>query len=284
MSETVAIIAPGAMGAAVAARLAEHGVAVRTSLARRSAASAKRAAAARMIACEDDRAMLDGAAAILSIVPPGEALALARRLAPTLASLDRKPAWLELNAVNPATVERIVATLTPAGVRFIGGGIIGGPPKPGTPGPRFYLAGPEAGGILWLKEKGLDLRLLPGPVTAASALKMSYAGITKGLTAIGSAMILGAAAGGSAEALLAELGESQPQLLAYLRRSVPDMYAKAYRWVAEMREIAAFLPGETGADAIYEGAARLYEHLAADNASAEERRAIAALDAFFSER
>jgi hypothetical protein len=60
------------------------------------------------------------------------------------------------------------------------------------------------------------------------------------------------------------------------------MYAKAYRWVAEMQEIAAFLPPETGADALYEGAARLYEHLAGDVAApAEARRAVPALDAFF---
>ena len=36
------------------------------------------------------------------------------------------------------------------------------------------------------------IRLLDGPLTAASALKMSYAGITKGFTALGAAMMLAA--------------------------------------------------------------------------------------------
>ena len=70
---------------------------------------------------------------------------------------------------------------------------------------------------------------------------MSYAGITKGFTALGAAMMLAATRGGSAEALQAELAESQPALLGYLTRQVPSMYPKAYRWVAELEEIAGFV-------------------------------------------
>ncbi len=69
---------------------------------------------------------------------------------------------------------------------------------------------------------------------------MSYGGITKGLTAVGSAMILAATRAGVAEALHAELAASQPNLLTYFTRSVPDMFGKAYRWVPEMEEIAHF--------------------------------------------
>ena len=106
---------------------------------------------------------------------------------------------------------------------------------------------------------------MDGPVGAASALKMGYAGITKGLTAIGAAMILAATRAGAGEALHAELAASQPQLLARFARAMPDMYGKAYRWVAEMREIAAFV-GDQPEHAIYEGMAGLFEHIAADEA------------------
>ncbi len=81
MTPTVAIIAPGNMGAAVAKRLTEHKVTVLTSLAGRSEASAKRAREAGMQAV-DDRALAE-ADFLLSIVPPGDALALAQRLTPT---------------------------------------------------------------------------------------------------------------------------------------------------------------------------------------------------------
>jgi hypothetical protein len=99
---------------------------------------------------------------------------------------------------------------------------------------------------------------------------MSYAGITKGLTGIGAAMMLGATRSGADAALAQELAESQPQLLAWLSRQVPGMYPKAYRWVAEMDEIAAFAAADPAAPQIYHGLARLYERLA--TAAAESER------------
>lgn len=68
-----------------------------------------------------------------------------------------------------------------------------------------------------------------GPVGAASALKMSYAGITKGIAAVASAMVLGAERAGAGPALRAELAESQPQLLARFATTLPDVIPKAHR-------------------------------------------------------
>ena len=115
-----------------------------------------------------------------------------------------------------------------------------------------------------LNDYGLIVRVLEGPLTAASALKMSYAGITKGFTALGAAMMLASARGGSAAALKAELAESQPALLGWLTRQTPNMYAKAYRWVAELDEIAAFVGDEHAEHEMLEAAARLYERIAED--------------------
>ena len=79
-SPAVAIIAAGEMGSAVGARLAEHGVKVTTSLAGRSGASAARAERARMVPVADDDTLVGEADYVLSICPPGEAVALARRI------------------------------------------------------------------------------------------------------------------------------------------------------------------------------------------------------------
>jgi putative dehydrogenase len=276
MSPTIAVIAPGAMGGGVARRLTEHGATVPTLLDGRSAASRARAQAAGMIAA--DEAAIARADIILSIVPPGEAVALAERLAPALRAATRKPVYVDCNAVNVDTVKAIAAIVAPTGSGFVDGGIIGAPPVPGTPGPVLYLAGPAAREIGVLGDLGLRIRVLDGPVGAASALKMAYAGITKGLTGLAAAMILAASRDGAAPAMHAELAESQPQLLARFGKGLPDMYAKAYRWVAEMREIAGFLGPDDPARLIYEGMAGLYERLAADVAG--ERQDIAALDAF----
>jgi pyrroline-5-carboxylate reductase len=71
MTPTVAIVAQGNMGAALAKRLTEHKVTVLTALSGRSEASAKRAREAGMEAV-DDRQLAE-ADFFLSIVPPGDA-------------------------------------------------------------------------------------------------------------------------------------------------------------------------------------------------------------------
>ena len=105
MSVTVAIIAPGNMGSGIGRRLTENKVTVLTSLADRSEASAARAREAGMTAA-DDRALTE-AEFLLSIVPPGDALALAQRLAPALTAANSKPIYVECNAVNPQTMLKI---------------------------------------------------------------------------------------------------------------------------------------------------------------------------------
>ena len=276
MQKPVAIIAPGSMGSAVGQVLVRSGLSVLTSLAGRSAGSAARAQSASMRPVQD-RELAD-AGFILSIVPPGEALGLAERLAPVLAGAREKPVFVDCNAVNPATAARIAAVIAATGADFVDAGIIGGPPGAGGAGPAIYASGPSAGALAALVPHGLDIRVLSGTVGDASALKMSYAGITKGVTALAAAMLLAATRGGVAEALRAELAASQPMLLELFARSVPGMYSKAYRWVAEMDEIAGFVAEDEGAGMMFTGASRLYARLAADQAG--DRREIAALTAF----
>lgn len=258
----IAIIAQGMMGAGVGRRFHESGAEVRTLLSGRSASSAERARKAGMQAAANEHALLAGADVFLSILPPGEAETLAQRLAPALKALDRKPVYVDCNAVSPQTAIRIGQVIAPTGADFVDAGIIGGPPRPNY-SPTIYASAPRAGQTAVLRDWGIDWRVIDGPIGAASALKMSYAGITKGTTAIASAMLLGAARFGCGEALIAELTESQPEMLARMRSGIPRMYDKAYRWVAEMEEISDFLEKNPPSRDIYAAVARLYADLAA---------------------
>ena len=262
MPPTIAVIAAGMMGSGVAGRLTQHRAPVITSLAGRSADSMARAKAAGMQDASD--ADIANADIILSIVPPGEALALAERLSPHLATANRKPIYADCNAVNPDTVGRIAGVIEAAGARFVDGGIIGGPPAPGTTGTSIYVSGPHAAEMAVLGDYGLEIRVLDAPVGAASALKMSYAGITKGFTALGAAMMLAASRGGAADDLSRELAASQPALFGWLNRQMPKMYSKAYRWVAEMEEIAGFTGEDRAAGKMFGGAAEFYQRIAED--------------------
>ena len=262
MPPSIAVVAPGAMGSAIATRLVEHGCKVLTLLKGRSAATQARAAAAGMTGASE--AEIANADIILSIVPPGESVALAEQLATLINRNAKKPVVVDCNAVNVETIRTIEDIVLSSGARLVDAAIIGLPPKPGTKGPAFYVSGDAAGDIAVLGQLGLDLRLIEGPIGAASALKMSYAGINKGLTGLGAAMVLAATRAGAADALRDELALSLPQVQARLANALPDMLPKAYRWVAEMREIAGFLGEDHPAALIYEGFARLFEHIAAD--------------------
>jgi 3-hydroxyisobutyrate dehydrogenase-like beta-hydroxyacid dehydrogenase len=277
MAPVVAVIAQGAMGAGVGGRLVERGVKVLTSLQGRSAESAARAAKAGMTSASDEE--IASADFILSIVPPGDALGLAKRLAPALTASNAKPVYVDCNAVSPPTVEAIAATIAPTGCAFVDAGIIGGPPKPkADDSPTFYASGPAASRFATLDQHGLEIRLLDGPLSAASALKMSYGGITKGCTALGAAMFLAATRGGSADALYRELQESQPHLLAWFSKQTTGMYSKAYRWVAEMEEVADFAGTDEGTKDVYTAIAQFYEHIARDFDS--DQKAVSALKDF----
>ena len=150
MTPTVAIIAPGNMGAGVGQRLTENKVTVLTSLAGRSAASAARAKAAGMRDA-DERALME-ADFLLSILPPGDAPALAQRLAPLLSAANRKPVYVDCNAVSPATMQATAETIAATGAPFVAAGIIGPPPKPGSANTKLYVSGPAANLVAQLND------------------------------------------------------------------------------------------------------------------------------------
>jgi len=262
----VTIIGAGEMGAAVARRLHESGAKVMTSLAGRSPASIERVRRAGIEGVDDDHLLVRDADFVLSIVPPGVAVEVARRFRDPILRANAKPIFVECNAIAPTTTRRIEEILH--GTRLIDAGIIGGPPTAGTQdpaqGPRIYASGADAHELARLTKYGLDIAVLDGPVGAASALKLAYAGMTKGFTALATAMVNAASREGLADALRAELSRTQPGFLARMERSIPDMLPKAHRWVAEMEQIAEFIGEEREGANIYRGAASLYEWIASE--------------------
>jgi 3-hydroxyisobutyrate dehydrogenase-like beta-hydroxyacid dehydrogenase len=273
MIKTVSILAPGVMGASIGKRLTSHGLKVLTVTAGRSEATARRAADAGMM--PSSLAEVVATDLILGIVPPGDAVALAEDVASAARAAGRTPIYVDCNAINPQTVSVIAARMDGT-CRFVDGSIIGMPARDGYAGPALFVSGPDAPEVGSLEAFGLQVRVLEKPIGAASALKMAYGGITKGLIAIGSAMILAAQEAGVADVLRDEMARSQAGLLAGFSKSIPDMFSKAGRWVAEMEEISAFVEQGAPSD-IYRAFAGLYGGLA----QPERRADLDKLSAFF---
>lgn len=274
----ITIIGAGAMGAGIGGRIASRGGTVLTLLDGRSQASRQRAAAAGMIATD-----LEGLATcdlILSIVPPERGAAVVDQILPVLAANPEIP-FCDANALAPATKRALAQKVKAAGGRFVDGSIIGHPPGPDGPGPRLYVSGPGADAFGSLAQCGIDVRPMAGDVGEASALKMCYAALNKGLTALTTAALLAGQKSGMADVLMAELGLSQQAVLQRARRAVPEMYPKAWRWVAEMEEIADFLEADAD-DAsgalIWRGMARFFADRAEAERSGSERSVLKLLE------
>lgn len=223
IARTVAVISPGDMGSAVGRRLREAGLRVVTSLAGRTQRTRSLTADSGIEDAGSLAAAVRQADVLLSILPPGRALELAKAV-----GRDAGPLYVDCNAVSPATARAIGSAV---GGRYIDAGIIGSPDAP-----RFYASGPDAAE---LAELPLDVRVLAGEIGQASALKMCYAALTKGLTALLTESMVTAEVLGVSEALRSELADSQPMFLAGARHGLPGMVPKAYRWIAEMEQIAA---------------------------------------------
>jgi L-threonate 2-dehydrogenase len=263
----IAIVSPGSMGAAVGARLRAHGLRVVTPAGRSEASETRARAAGIELVAEDEISEVDF---LFAILPPSQAIAAADYWSDRIGGGTRRPLYIDWNAVSPATVERIAARIQAAGGRFADGGIIGLPPGKEGPGPLLFASGDEAKELDRLEGYGIRFQRLDHSIGTASALKMSYAGITKGTIALAAVMLLAAQRVGCGEILVAELARSQAQLLAGFQRSIPDMFDKAARWVPEIKEIAAFIGKDHQESAIYDEMANFYQHFAEDFRGAGE--------------
>src|SRR6266699_2946606 len=255
---TIGILSPGAMGHALGAVLRQHGLRVLTNLQGRSARTAALATQSGMTDVADDLILVGEADILLSLLVPAQASACAERVAAAARATHTTLLFADCNAIAPRTVQSIAHLVTAAGVDVVDVGIIGSPPQAGTPGPRLYVSGQEAQQLTILNEYGLEIRVLGPHVGQASGLKMCYAAVTKGLTALASEALTAGQALGLTEVLTDELRDSQGALFQWFERQIPRMPPKAYRWVGEMEEMARTFADLDLPPQMLEGAAALY--------------------------
>ncbi len=257
--QTVGLLSPGDMGHSIGNVLRHGGLRVITCLEGRSPRSAELAKEAGIEDAGDDETLVREADVLLSVLPPDQALKNAERVAAAVRASGGDLLFADCNAISPNTARQVAGIVEPAGIRMVDVGIIGNPPEPGPPKTRFYASGRYAGEFAELAEYGLDVRLMGDMIGQASGIKMCYASLTKGLTALATELLTAGRLLELEEPLMAELEASQPQLLAWVARQIPTMPPKAYRWIGEMLEIAATYEDIGLTPNILKGAADLYE-------------------------
>jgi len=255
--QTVGILSPGDMGSAVGRVLRANGLQVITCLQDRSERTRTLARQAELKEVETYQALVMEADLILSILVPAQAPAAAKAVAEALTETRAELVYVDCNAIAPQTVVQIGRMISGAGGQFVDASIIGPPPRR-EGATRFYASGPDVARFEALGQYGLDIRSLGGEVGQASAIKMCYAALTKGLTALATELLTAAQALGVWEALQAEFQTSQTAMFERLARGLPNMPPKSRRFVGEMEEIASTFAQVGLTPNILAGAADLY--------------------------
>jgi 3-hydroxyisobutyrate dehydrogenase-like beta-hydroxyacid dehydrogenase len=269
---TVAVVGTGDMGAAVGGAFVRAGYRVVTAGQGRSAASHALAAAAGIEDVGSLDAAVRAASVVLSIVPPAAAPPFAAAAARAMQAAGVQPAFVDCNAVAPATVRASAEALAPTGADFVDVGIVGRGPGPGGERTRFYVAGAARGRVLELRVPEIELIDMGEEIGAASALKMAYSALNKGTDALLATVLIAAERLGVRPALMRELEGSQAEALKRMRARVPFLGATAKRFAPEMAEIAATYASVGVTPDFHRGAEWLYS-LVAQTAYAAETRA-----------
>ena len=259
----VGVVSPGDMGQAIAGRLKESGLGVHAALDGRSERTRALARAAGLNDCGSMEKLVAACELVISVINPGEALAVARQTATALKKTGRKIAFADLNAVSPQTARDADRMIRDAGGMFIDGGIIGPPPRGEKDKPRIYVSGPDAYLMEQINHPNLLVRVMSERIGDASGVKMCYAAMTKGTTALAVELLMAARKLGVEQALEKELRESRSDIFEWQLRNIAVMPPKAYRWVPEMEEIAKTFSELGMTRRIFEGASDMYEMVAA---------------------
>jgi len=259
----VGVVSPGDMGQPIAGRLKESGLNVYAALDGRSERTKALAREAGLVDCGSMEKLIATCELVISVINPGEALNVARQAAAAMKKTGRKIAFADLNAVSPQTARDAERLVREAGGMFIDGGIIGPPPRGEKDKPRIYVSGPDAYLFEQVSHPNLLVRVLSERVGDASGVKMCYAAMTKGTTALAVELLVAARKLGVEQALEKELRESRNDVFDWQVKNIAVMPPKAYRWVPEMQEIAKTF-GELGLTRrIFEGATDIYALVAA---------------------
>jgi len=250
MPRRIGILHPGQMGSAVAATMRNGGNEVCWASEGRSRNTRERASELGLIDVVTVANMVETCSAIVSVCPPEFADAVANQVR----SLSFRGLFVDANAISPERVKRMAH-----GMKVVDAGIIGLPPAPW-----IYFSGPDAAEAASLFEAGpIKTQVIPGgEIGKASALKMCFAGYNKGTSALLCA-ILALAEQLEVRDLLERQWERTPGSPANPAKTVASVAPKAWRFVAEMHEIAATFEAAGLTPEFHQAAAKIYADLAA---------------------
>jgi len=264
----IGLLHPGEMGISVAASATHSGHQVYWISTGRSEATRQRAEKHKLIDVVSLSHLCQLCEIIISVCPPHAAEEVAR----SVIEQGFKGYYLDANAISPGRAIKIGQRLGENRIRFIDGGIIGGPAwKPRET--RLYLSGNDATIIAdCFGNKPLETKIIGDEIGKASALKMCYAAYSKGTTALLAAILAAAETLDVRDELYQQWDMDEPGFADQVNRRVGRVTAKAWRFEGEMHEIASTFHEAGLPDGFHESAAEIYRRMAGFKDSPEPPR------------
>lgn len=192
-------------------------------------------------AADSPGSALNGASAVLALVTADQALAAARTAARVIGP---SALYLDANSVSPQTKRAAAEAIEAVGGAYVDVAVMS-PVRPALTAAPLLLSGPHA-------EKATarlcgigfsQVRVLDGPVGAASAVKMIRSVMVKGMEALTAECLMAAVAAGVDAEVIASLDASKPAdgWAARSDYNLDRMMLHGGRRAEEMREVVATL-------------------------------------------
>ncbi|KAI9740997.1 MAG: hypothetical protein M1834_002708 [Cirrosporium novae-zelandiae] len=283
---TIGIMSIGDMGMGIAKLLKANSYHVVTVASNRSQATRTRIQEAEVENLSSDEQIYCHSDYIFSIAPPRDARSIAERVlkASKSTNVNRNGQlyYVDFNAISPqSTLELSRLFESNPQISFLDGGIIGGPPtligptewkKPSlvVSGPRIFQDNTAPSGSNLAET--LNIRHINDSIGSASGLKMCFASIIKGLTALATESFTTASRLGVLDQLRTHLKEFNPKIGELAERGLVGMPPKAYRWVREMEEIGDTMAEQGGFSSdLFKAIAEVYRIVAEDTELGKEQ-------------
>jgi 3-hydroxyisobutyrate dehydrogenase-like beta-hydroxyacid dehydrogenase len=254
----IGILHPGEMGISIAASAIHSGHQVFWLSQGRSNKTRIRAEKFNLIEVDSISKFCEASEVILSVCPPHAA----EEVAQAVREAGFQGLYLDANAISPPRAIKIGKILEAKNIRFVDGGIIGGPawtPKETL----LYLSGEHAQEIAACFLEGpVETRIIGNQIGKASALKMCYAAYTKGTTALLAAIMATAESHNIGSELYQQWDRDEPGFSERVNQGLRRVTAKAWRFEGEMKEIAATFEEAGLPNGFHLAAAEIYHRMA----------------------
>ena len=254
----IGILHPGEMGISVAASAIKSGHEVFWVSENRSQKTHDRAQKHELVDAGSFENFCHLCEIIISICPPQ----IAEDMAGQVIQHNFRGWYLDANAISPQRTIKIGQMLKANDIHYVDGGIIGRPAWEAK-STWLYLSGEGADRIENCFSAGpLETRIIGNEIGKASALKMCYSAYSKGTTALLCAILGTAETLGVRDELYGQWDMDNTGFSEQTNQRVSRVTAKAWRFEAEMREIAGTFHGVGMPSGFHKAAADIYDRLA----------------------